>query len=187
MAAEIDLINSGLAKLGEQALLSVTDDSPAGRLANRHYPDLRDALLREYPWNFATRRASLAAETTAPDWEFANSYPLPSDCLRVVALNNPDMISWRNENRRILTDLSAPLQIKYVAQITDVNAMDPAFRDTLAARLAMEWAEPLAQTTTVQNAMSTLYRNKLQVARVADGQEDDQQILDAPSYIDARF
>ena len=65
--------------------------------------------------------------------------------------------------------------------------MEATFREALAARLAMEWAEPLSQTSTVGEQMASLYRNKLQVARVADGQEDRIKSIHAPDFIDARF
>ena len=186
MAADIDVINAALSKLGEQALLAITDVSPAGRLANRTYADLRDALLREFPWNFAIKRASLAADAEAPEWGYAFKYNLPGGCLRLIELNNCGDEDWRNEGRTIVTDMTAPLQIRYVKNVS-VDEMDATFREALASRLAMEWAEPLTQATTVVNSMATLYRNKLQVARVADGQEDRTRTIDAPDFIDARW
>jgi len=186
MAADIDIINAALSKLGEQAILAVTDASAPGRLANRTYADIRDALLREFPWNFATKRASLAADPVAPTWGFARKFNLPSDCLRVVELNNDADEDWRNEGRTIVTDITAPLQIIYIGS-AQVDAMDSTFREALAARLAMEWAEPLSQTSSVVSAMSALYKNKLRVARVADGHEDSTREVSAPSFINARF
>ncbi len=186
MAASIDIINAALSKLGEVAILAVTDPSPAGRLANRTYGDIRDALLREFSWNFAVKRASLAADATAPDWGYLRKFNLPTGCLRLIEVNNAGDEDWRNEGRAVVTDMTAPLEILYVAEVS-VDEMDATFREALAARLAMEWAEPLSQTTTVVNAMATLYRNKLQVARAADGQEDRIRTIDAPDFIDARF
>jgi hypothetical protein len=186
MAADIDVINGALSKLGEQALLSIADVSPAGRLATRTYADLRDALLREFPWNFATKRASLAASAEAPEWGFTRQFVLPAGCLRLIEINNSSDQEWRNEGGKILTDMDAPLEIKYVENVS-VDEMDVTFRDALAARLAMEWAEPLTQTTTVVDSMARLYRNKLQVARVADGQEQRTRAIDAPDFIDARY
>ncbi len=186
MAASIDIINAALSKLGEQALTSVTDQSPAGRLANRTYEDIRDALLREFPWNFATKRASLAADPVAPVWEFSFSYNLPSDSLRLVRINNEFDANWRNEGGAILTDLEAPLEIVYVALVLE-GEMDATFREALAARLALEWAEALTQTSTVANSMAALYRNKLQVARTADGQTDRLRVIVSDDFIQARF
>ena len=186
MASDIDVINAGLSKLGEQSLLAISDPSPAGRLASRTYADIRDSLFEEYPWSFATKRASLAAEEAAPEWGFARSFPLPADLLRLLDLNNNGDADWRNEGQKIVTDIAAPLQIRYVARVP-VDTMTPTFKEALASRLAMEWAEPLSQTTSVAQSMSTLYRNKLQVARVADGQTDRQKVIDAPSFVDARY
>ena len=62
MASDIGIINGALSKLGEVPILAVTDNTEPGRLANRTYNDIRDALLREFPWNFAIKRASLAAD-----------------------------------------------------------------------------------------------------------------------------
>ena len=186
MASDIDVINGALSKLGEQAILAKTDPSVPGRLANRTYNDIRDALLREFPWNFATRRASLAAEVDAPLWGFARSFVFPSDLLRLISINNTADEDWRNEGGKIVTDMTAPLEIRYVA-LVDVDSMDSTFREALASRLAMEWAEPLAQTTSVVNSMAAFYRNKLQVARVADGQEDRTQVMEVNDFIDARF
>ena len=186
MSSDVDVINGALSKLGEQPILAKTDPSPPGRLANRTYNDIRDALLREFPWNFATKRGSLAAEVGAPVWGFARSFVLPSDLLRLISINNTSDQEWRNEGGKIVTDMTAPLEIKYVA-LVDVDLMDSTFREALAARLAMEWAEPLSQTTTVVNSMASFYRNKLQVARVADGQEDRTQVLEVNAFVDARF
>jgi hypothetical protein len=186
MASDIDVINGALSKLGAQPVLAVTDPSPEGRLANRTYDDIRDSLLREFDWNFATKRASLAASSTAPEWGYSTAFPLPADLLRLVELNNDFDQDWRNESGTIVTDMAAPLQIRYIA-LVPVDSMDSTFREALAARLAMDWAEPLTATSSVIENMSSLYRNKLQVARVADGQEDRQKVIDAPDFIDARF
>ncbi len=186
MAADVDIINGGLSKLGEQTILAVSDPGPAANLANRTYEDIRDALLREFPWNFAIKRTSLAAEVTAPAWGYARSFVLPPDCLRLLEVNNPSDEDYRNEGNRIVTDMTAPLQIKYVARVAS-DTMDFTFREALSARLAMEWAEPLAQTTRVVESMIALYRNKLQVARAADSQTDRLKVIDASDFLLARF
>ena len=186
MASDIDIINGGLSKLGEHPIVAIDDPSPAGRLANRTYADIRDALLREFPWNFATKRASLAAETATPVWGFSYSYALPTDCLRHIEINNCEDQDWRNEGGRIVTDLTPPLGGRYVALVSS-DAMDATFREALSAKLAMEWAEQLTQSTAVVEAMIALYRNKLQVARTADGQTGRLRTIDAPDFIDARF
>jgi len=186
MAADIDVINSALSKLGEQNLVNTTDVSPAGRLATRTYADIRDALLREFPWNFALKRAAIAANAATPTWGYAYAYNLPTGCLRVVEVENAGGEEWRNEGRMIVTDIGAPLNLLYIGSV-EVGEMDSTFREALAARLAMEWAEPLTQTTSVVDQMAGLYRNKLNVARSADSQTEKVRAVDANAFTDARW
>ena len=186
MASDVEIANAALSKLGEPGLLAFSDDSVAGRLATRTFADLRDALLREHPWNFASKRATLAAEVTAPDWGFARAYPVPADYLRLIELDNPSRFPYRIESGRILSDLTSPIRIRYVKRVTSADEMDVLFRDALASRLAMEWAEPLSQTTSLTQEMAQLYQQKLRIARVADGQEDTHRRLVSSSFVDAR-
>ncbi len=186
MATTLDIINDGLRKLGEQTITSVAESSPAARLASATYDGIQDALFREFPWNFAMTRASITAEVTTPTWGYAREYALPALCMRLVDINNVDDEDWTLELGMILTDKTSPLEIKYVARV-EPDDMDPTFREALAAKLAVEWAEPLSQTSSVVAAMFDLYRNKLQVARTADGQENRPGVIDAPDFINARY
>jgi hypothetical protein len=80
-----------------------------------------------------------------------------------------------------------PLSVVYVAQITDPDRMDPSFRETLAARLALELAEPLGKSTALQQTMAEFYADKLRAARSADGQEGSHDGFDADSWLAARI
>ena len=188
MATDTEIVNAALSKLGEPRITSFDDDTKSGRLANSTFSDIRDALLREFPWNFATTRAELAAEVTAPVWGFARSFVLPPDYLRLIDVENPLRMPWRIESGRIVTDLEAPLQIKYVRRV-DSGEMDSTFREVLAARLALEWAEPLTAQSAIVDRMAAFYKEKLPVARASDGQEDHDATrkFDASSWIESRW
>ena len=187
MASETEIANAALDKLGEPPLTSFDDESRGARLAKRTYADLRDALLREYPWNFAMHRAELAADEDGPEWGYTYRYPLPADFLRQIEIYNPNAAEWRMEGGAILTDLGAPLQLRYIRRITDVNAMDFDFREALSARLAMEWAQALTQDGSTVERMAALYEAKLRTARAADGHEEEPRALETTTFIDARW
>jgi hypothetical protein len=80
----------------------------------------------------------------------------------------------------------APLPVVCVAQVTDPDRMEPLFREALAARLAMELAEPLGKSTTLQQTMAGLYADKLREARSVDGQEGTHDAVAAETWLDAR-
>ena len=162
------------------------DADGSSLLVHSTYDDIRDSLLREFPWNFAVTRASLAADAAAPLWGYDFAYTLPADCLRMLEIYNANDDDWRNEKNKIVTDLTAPLEIKYIAKVLE-GVMDVTFRLALAGRLAMDWAESLSQNSSVGQQMAALFRNRLQVARMADGSEDRIRVLDAPDFISARY
>ena len=86
-----------------------------------------------------------------------------------------------------MIDLASPSNIRYIARITDADAMDPAFSEAFSARLASDWAEPLAATTTLTQQMTALARVKLALALTLDAQEDPPKTLRSTSFLDARF
>ncbi len=89
MATEVSICSNALRRLGDDPITSLTDDTERARLCNSFYPDARDAVLRLHTWNFAATRASLAKLATAPAYGYANQFSLPSDCLRVLSMEEP--------------------------------------------------------------------------------------------------
>jgi len=134
----VEICNRALNALGQSAITALTDDTTRAELCQRFYTDLRDELLQDHPWNFAIRRASLAASATEPDFEWTYQYPLPTGCLRVLSVFTADTSDqWEVEGGMILSDLSAPLEIRYVTNIVTENNFPPAFVTALSLRLAV--------------------------------------------------
>tara|TARA_R110000851_G_scaffold235523_4_gene388096 strand:+ start:7435 stop:8019 length:585 start_codon:yes stop_codon:yes gene_type:complete len=186
MASEVSICNLGLTKIGEEQILSLTEDSKAGRLCNLHYPHLRDTVLRSHLWNFAIKRVALAVNTTAPVYDFDNAFALPSDLIRILDTNLLNESEWKIENNNLIADDSA-VSIRYVARITDTNEFDILFVEALACRIAAELAQPLADNLTLVDAMFQLYEKKLRDARSADSQEGTPDNITADAWLDARL
>ena len=158
MASDVGIANMALHKLGANRIVAFTDTTKEGILANDTFYEIRDALLRSHPWNFAIELASLAADATAPAWGFDNRFAVPegaNPCLRVLQVEGEDESSgrWEVHGRFIHTSLTAPINIMYIKRITDANSMDALFREALSARLAMEWALPLTHDPQVHSDM----------------------------------
>lgn len=134
----VQICNLALDMLGAGPIASLDDPNKAAGLCKRNYELARDAALRAYPWNCARARVSLAASTTAPVFEFTNAFPLPVDCLRVLAVEDEVLvgISWRVEGRSLLANTSGPLRVAYVATVTDPARYDALLVNAIAAHLA---------------------------------------------------
>ncbi|MFN3856538.1 MAG: hypothetical protein ACK4RV_02230 [Caulobacter sp.] len=157
-ASETVVGNSALFKLGKQGVASFDDPSEAARWLKSRFAPVRDLLLRAAPWTFAMRRARLSADTSPPEWGYDRAFPLPDECLRLievggsyVAFGTTDYeteprAAFSVEGRRLLTNLPAPLDVRYVARETNTALWDPLFDEALACRLAADLAEKFTQS-----------------------------------------
>ena len=176
MATMITIINAALTKLGQRTITTLSDDARSARLAAKTYESILDDLLRDHPWNFATRRVALTASSTTPAWGYDYYYPLPAGFLRLLDVYNPSNYPYEIENLEdvgtvIATDMSSPIYIRYTARITDVSVMDVKFREALAGRFAKEWAEPLTGSESLRKDAAEIYEKVVLEAKHVDGQE----------------
>lgn len=196
MASVIQVANRALTKLGSARITSIDDDVKAARSIKSCFEDLRDDELRAHRWSFALKRTSLAALSTAPAFGFQYQYQLPADFLRIDMVNdeypatvmdnyigseNPD---WVLEGGLLLTDIDAPLPVRYIGQITDPNAWDANFREALASRIAMEICEDLTQSDTKKQGAKEDYKRAIlqairtnSIERLPSQPPDDQWVI----------
>lgn len=182
---ETSICNSALIKVGGARITSLADTSKEGLLCNERYEKCRDELLRSHPWNFALKRASPAADGTAPTWGYTYRYAMPADCLRVFRMED-NGIEWKSEGRYILTDEPGPLNILYIAQITDTSKFDPMFAEALSLRLAADIAYAMTNSAAMQENMWNAYLKMVAQARSMDGQEGTPEAIEAESWLDSR-
>lgn len=205
MASDVEIVNRALTKLGAERILSLTDDVKNARVMNSMFVSVRDAELRRHNWNFAVKRASLAASTTDPDWGFDNAFPLPSDFLRLLdidgswsAVGLDDYIGRDNAIFRIetvgddnikciVTDLSAPLLIRYTRRVTDANLMDSAYIEALACRLAAEGCESITQSNSKRDLAMREYNDAISSAILANAIENPPSALADDSWVMSRL
>ncbi len=195
MATEVGICNSGLSKLGNNRINSLTEGTPAANLCLEQYDKLRDHLLRSHDWNFAASRVKLAQLSSTPAFGFDYQYALPSDWMRTISVHPADSRSTHitdyatestpDEGRVLRTDYP-DVYIRYVRRLEDPNVMDPAFREALAWRLAMELAVPLAKSGSLRDRMAAGFEDSLSIAKSIDGQDDPSQALPDGSWVTAR-
>jgi hypothetical protein len=182
----VQICNRALDILGADPILSLADNTEAGRLCNRNYPAVRDAVIRAYPWNAAMRRAALPALAEAPAWGFAKASEMPTDCLRLWRVADEGFSDWRVEGRRVVSDIGPPLRILYLAALDDTTLVDPLMGEAIAGRLAADLAYRLAGSTSLASHAWTIYQSKLAEARRVDAQEGTAEGLVARDWLDAR-
>jgi hypothetical protein len=189
MSSVVGICNNALIKIGEDTITALTDNTKEARLCNQIYESTRDAVIRAHIWNFAIKRVELAENTTAPTFEYENAFDLPSDCLRVLNMEDSDKqttIVFKIEGRQLVTDESTA-KIRYIARIVDPNTFDDLFKEALSARLAFELAYPLSESNSLAQTMYQVYLDKLSEARTMDGQEGTPDQIVSREWTDARI
>lgn len=170
MASVIQVANRALTKLGSARITSLSDDVKAARSISSCFDDLRDDELRTSRWQFAMKRTTLAALSDAPTFGYQYQYALPSDFLRLDMINDEfpaavmdnyigaEALDYTIEGNMILTDIAAPLKLRYISRIEDPNQWDVNFREMLASRIAMEICEDLTQSDTKKQSAANDYK-----------------------------
>lgn len=199
MSNDTAIANRALTKIGETRLLGLGDDTNAGRTLNSMFTHVRDAELRRHRWKFAIKRDSLLALATAPAWGYAYQFPLPNDYLALVQVNDfyirpasKDKGPWTVERSSdgsgtvLLSDLAAPLYVRYISRVTNAGLFDPLFVEALACKLAYEACEALTQSSTKKKDCADAYRFALDEAARVDAIELPPDELPWGSWLESR-
>lgn len=188
--SQVTIWNRALQKLGAKRVSSTTTDTVSGRACQACYDSLLEAELRKHPWNFAIKRAQLAADADAPEFGRSASFPLPSDFLRLIRPypeQNSLAIDYVIEaEKKIVTNLGTPLNIRYIAKITDPNKMDSLFREALAAKMAIEMCEELSQSSTKKESLKDDYTDVIREARRANAFDKVAMVSPTDEWIEVR-
>jgi hypothetical protein len=200
MASNVEIANSALTKVGSTRITALTDNVKAAREINAIFELRRDYLLRTHNWSFAMTRASLPALDETPAWGYTTLYQLPTDCLRVVQVNDtwvvpgladytsgPDSEPYKITGRRIETDIGAPLKLRYIKRVTDPAQFDAAFVEVFASDLADQVCEALTQSNTKREATRAVLRQSLLEAVRSNAIELPPEAIPDDSWILSRL
>lgn len=185
----VEICNRALQKVGAQRITSITENTKNARSCAACYEPLKLKLLRSHIWGFAIARATLAADSTVPDWGRGNAFQLPSDFVRLApdyAETNTLQRDYAIEGQKILTDFSDPLYIRYIKNVTDANVMDPIFRELLAAEMAVEMCEEMTQSRTKKETLISERAAIFAEARKANAFEKPASVPPEDDWISVR-
>ena len=135
--SKVAIANGALQRLGAKRIESLTQDHPNARSMNVAFDRVVRAEIRKYGWNFAIKRASIAADGDDPVWGDWNQYSLPNDYLRILRDDESRLnVDWKLEGLYVLSRDASPLEFRYLAHIEDPNYYDSLFIETVECKLA---------------------------------------------------
>lgn len=194
-ADETEVANLALSLLGEARIDDIDSGTDKVSVECRlGFATVRQALLREHPWNFAGKRIAVDADATAPAFEWLYRYALPSDFIAVRDINGrpptATVRDWELEGAWILTD-STTCNLRYTFDQIDPSAWDSLFLEVFCLRLAARVANAVTGSRTTGAEMLQLADSKFgPTAKKKDAQEGrEPRVLDwtESDAIRARF
>ncbi len=113
--AIVDIVNIALREVGADAISTIDDTTPEGKIVNDVYTFVRDQVLRAHNWNFAVQRGGLAGfQHPTADFQFERSFLLPTGkgrykrALRVVDIDR-GRSAYKLEGRTVRSNLGGTL------------------------------------------------------------------------------
>jgi hypothetical protein len=188
MASEVGICNLALQRVGAKRIASLTEDSKNARECNTAYESVRDKELRKFVWKFAKKRAALAPNATAPDFDYSYKFELPSDFIRLVSAKAADgdtdeIDDYVIEGKYLLTSDTDTLYLVYVSRVTDPNKFDTLFIETLYHALALQVGEAITQSNSKMDRIKEDYKDALAEAKRTGSIEEPSKKAPADSWV----
>lgn len=197
---QLTVCRTALSRIGTQSSLSSLDDqSNEANQCATFYASALDAALASIDWRFATRYAPMSLVGTPPP-HWAVQYALPSDCLRVRKILNPETFltsagsAWGSQgvddnmleairfergtgmaaDGDVVPVLWSNLRsawLAYTYRADNPGLWEPGFSEAFTWRLAYDIAIPLTGKSDIQQAMMAGFQESITHAANATGQE----------------
>lgn len=179
MTTETEIANRALQRIGAARITAYGETTTKqGREVLAMWDVVRRAEIRRYNWNFAITRAALPALTDAPEWGFDQCYALPDGCLRLIDVDGlTEGADYQRESlsdgtQIIACDSTAPLNVRYLQDVTNPGYWDATFVEAFGAKLATELAIQLCDSPTRKQLGDAGYADAIRDARRTDAIEN---------------
>jgi hypothetical protein len=190
MVSEVSICNQALGWLGQNRITSLDDESVRAQLCKENYPFLRDAVLEERMWTFATVRAKNVSNDR-DEWDAKYVHPKPQGWMKVFRVfknvtptKHPDT-TWCFEDGNVLSDYNT-VYMWGIQQVTNTGKYSMLFAQCLAQRIAADLCIALTENRKLQVDMWALYGDKIAEAAARDGQQGLNEQINSDKYIHAR-
>lgn len=175
-----EVANLALGLVGHRQFIdSLNESTTEAQVAKLYWAQVRNRLLADYRWRFATKRQVLALTTSEREgWGYC--YAAPADMLVPHAIQpatrNPSLdesipFAWElndsDDGMLVLTDQEEAVLI-YTREVTTVALYPPHFVDALAAALAVRFAGALPVKPQLMPALEQQAQRALLTAAAID-------------------
>jgi hypothetical protein len=186
MASAVSICSNALTQLGDAPINSFADSSPRARTCSNLWPQVRDAMLRAYPWPCARKQVILSPEVAEPAFDWGYSFLLPGDWKKTLQVGTRDeRLRFEQVGRKLLADTDT-LQLLYVADLDDPAQWDDCMVDAASAEMAARLAYPITQSASLADLKRKEADRALRIAKSIAGQDNEPEDWADSPFIDVR-
>jgi hypothetical protein len=195
MRSEVSISNMALSWLGQNPITSLDEQTREASICKANYDFVRDAVLEERRWTFATVRAT-STVADLDEWGRMYSHPKPLNWLfvyrayRNVSGETPSSWckseGWRMEGGKVLTR-DATVYLWGTERVTNTDRFTEQFAQALTARLAATMCVAFTQDVRNEAMLWNKYQAFLADAAATDGMQGANEQVQSNQLIDSRF
>lgn len=176
--------NSALLKVGADLISSLTDGSRAANICNTLYTVIRDKVMGDAPWRNAVQQVQLSATGTTPLFGYNFSFQIPSDCLRVLTVDDGN---WTVVSGGLIyCNNPGPLNVTYIQRNTDETSWDERLAEAVSLAMGREIALALVQSVPLAQQLDKMYNMAIKEARALNAVVGSPKHLIADIWTNAR-
>lgn len=185
-ATRLDIYNMALGFIGTRTIGSPNESTPEAIQCNLMWDRARRSCLRDFPYNFAVRRALLPEKTLPDEYavEYTNAYGTPNDNIRILKIftEQYERLPYRiviYNNAPMIVTTKEDVYCDYVCDEENIGVWDELFIMAMARKLACLIAAPLLKNTAELKVLDQLYQQAIPQAEginSAEGKEERKKI-----------
>jgi hypothetical protein len=147
--SQVSICNIGLLALGVDLITDIQAAQRRAIVCATSFDRIRREVLEAAPWRFALKQAQLAASTVTPPFGYEQAYNLPGDFITMYMDDENQDIAYKWEilGAQLMSNAGAPVNIYYIADISDPKLFPPLFCRVLGLEIAVQNALALTQDT----------------------------------------
>ncbi|HXF45756.1 MAG TPA: hypothetical protein VNK91_06520 [Burkholderiaceae bacterium] len=181
---ELEAANLALALIKEPGIASFDEpERAAARECRKWFGTVRDQVLRQRDWNFASTYVQPAADPAESIGPLKKRFLLPEECLAVREVHGAAASEWTLQREKLtvsgvevervalVTNLTAPL-VRYTARVLNVELWDAEFLIAFAAQLGHRVGPLIGRSVTTVGKLMEEARALIDAAAGSDAREN---------------
>ncbi|MCT4552147.1 MAG: hypothetical protein N4A44_00605 [Alphaproteobacteria bacterium] len=170
---KIDICSKALMKIGASPIQSLEENTSESIISSQFYDIVKESLLSEHEWSFATKTQELNILNVESDQEgYENVFQLPHDLIRVLSISssaNGISIDYKLYQDEIHTN-AEKVYITYIYRVGE-KYFPQFFVNLMTTSLAKEFVMPLTEDNSKYNS---LMNESIMLLSKAKNQDSDQ-------------